>query len=268
MQFHWHTEPFLLIGLLVPCWLYAMIIGPYRDRWYRGDSNILLWRAVSFYAGWAFFYIAVGSPIDQLGEDYLFFVHMIQHMLLIYIVPPLLIVGLPPQLVDQIPSQSFLAKALRVFFNPIFAGLTFSVVYTLWHIPLLYELALRDKPMHILEHATMFGLGFCMWWPVIGSSHKVLPKSGFGVRILYTFLLMVGQLPVFAFLCFSGNALYDTYVWAPRIIEGLDPLNDQILGGIIMKVSNMAVSLGTIAYCFYSWYLRDAAQEFGAAEQA
>jgi len=70
--------------------------------------------------------------------------------------------------------------------------------------------------------------------------------------MLAIFLLMVGQLPVFAFLTFAGEAIYPTYAWAPRIID-LDPLNDQILGGIIMKVVNMGFSLTILAISFYFW---------------
>jgi putative membrane protein len=70
--------------------------------------------------------------------------------------------------------------------------------------------------------------------------------------MLAIFLLMVGQLPVFAFLSFAGEPLYPTYAWAPRIIE-LDPLNDQILGGIIMKIVNMIFSLTILGVTFYFW---------------
>ena len=90
-----------------------------------------------------------------------------------------------------------------------------------------------------------------MLWPYLSKSCLV-PRHNFGVRMLAIFLLMVGQLPVFAFLTFAGEAIYPTYVWAPRIIN-LDPLNDQILGGIIMKVVNMGFSLTMLAITFYQW---------------
>ena len=97
----------------------------------------------------------------------------------------------------------------------------------------------------------MFSLGFIMLWPYLTNS-RLVPRPGYGIRMLAIFLLMVGQLPVFAFLSFAGEAIYPTYIWAPRIIN-LDPLNDQILGGIIMKVVNMGFSLTILAISFYNW---------------
>ena len=140
---------------------------------------------------------------------------------------------------------------MRLLSHPACGGLLFTFVYTVWHVPALYELALHDKRMHILEHWTMFSLGLIMLWPYLSKSCLV-PRRSFGVRMLAIFLLMVGQLPVFAFLTFAGEAIYPTYIWAPRIIN-LDPLNDQILGGIIMKVINMGFSLTMLAITFYQW---------------
>ena len=90
-----------------------------------------------------------------------------------------------------------------------------------------------------------------MLWPFLTNS-KIVPKRSYPLRLVSVFLLMVGQLPVFAFLTLSGEPLYLTYEWAPRIID-LDPLNDQILGGLIMKITNMVFSLTLIGICFYKW---------------
>lgn len=97
----------------------------------------------------------------------------------------------------------------------------------------------------------MFSLGLLMLWPYLTTSLRV-PRRSYGLRMLAIFLLMVGQLPVFAFLTFAGESIYPTYAWAPRIIN-LDPLNDQIIGGIIMKVVNMGFSLTILAISFYLW---------------
>ena len=116
---------------------------------------------------------------------------------------------------------------------------------------MLYEAALHDKRIHVLEHWTIFLPSILMLWPYLTTSKRV-SRCGYGIRMVAVFLLMVGQLPVFAFLSFSGEPLYQTYEWAPRIID-LDPLNDQILGGIIMKVVNMTFSLTFLGISFYLW---------------
>ncbi|MCG8527070.1 MAG: cytochrome c oxidase assembly protein [Opitutales bacterium] len=254
MQLHWHTEPFLLISLLAACWAFTLFTGPYFFKWSgQADGTYPLLKKVSFYGSVLILYLAVGSPLDQLAEDYLFFAHMIQHMLLIYVVPLFLYASLSKELTEYLFQGKGTQRIARLLGHPVFAGFVFIAVYTIWHIPLLYEAALHDKWIHVLEHGTMLITAIWMWWPFLSPCKKYLRASSYGVRILYAFLLMVGQLPVFAFLSFANVAIYETYVWAPRIIPGLDPLNDQILGGIIMKVTNMGVSLTIISWCFYKW---------------
>lgn len=250
MQLHWHTEPLLLITLLGAGWLYALAIGPLRSRIIEG-VKFPLGQCILFYTGLMITYLAVGSPLDQLGEQFLFSAHMLQHMLLIYTSTTLFIYGTPAWLIDYLLRPKPLRKIMGLLTHPACGGLLFTFVYTVWHVPALYEAALQDKRIHILEHWTMFSLGFIMLWPYLTNS-TLVPRPAYGVRMLAIFLLMVGQLPVFAFLCFAGEAIYPTYIWAPRIID-LDPLNDQILGGIIMKVVNMGFSLTILAISFYSW---------------
>jgi len=238
------------MSLLGIGWLYALAVGPLRGH-LAGDTPFPLRQCILFYCGLAIVYLAVGSPLDQLGEQFLFSAHMVQHMLLIYCATTLFIFGTPAWLIDWLLRPDWICKPMRLFTHPAFGGLVFTFVYTAWHIPGPYEAALRDKTIHILEHWTMFSLGLLMLWPYLTNSTRV-PRHRYGVRMLAIFLLMIGQLPVFAFLCFAGEAIYPTYVWAPRIIP-LDPLNDQILGGIIMKVVNMGFSLTILGISFYYW---------------
>jgi len=250
MQLHWHTEPLLLISLLGVGWLYALAIGPLRSR-LAPATQFPLRQCILFYLGLILTYLAVGSPLDQIGEQFLFCAHMVQHMLLIYFATTLFIYGTPAWLIDWVLTPEPLRKFMNVLTHPACGGFLFTFVYTIWHIPVLYEAALHDKRIHILEHWTMFGLGIIMLWPYLTNSTRV-PRRSYGISMLAIFLLMVGQLPVFGFLSFANEAIYPTYAWAPRIID-LDPLNDQILGGIIMKVVNMGFSLTILGISFYHW---------------
>ena len=257
MQLHWHTEPLLLISLLLVGWLYALGTGPLRGK-IDPTAKYPLAKAVLFYSGLIITYLAVGSPLDQIGEQFLFSAHMVQHMLLVYCSTTLFIFGTPSWLIDYLLKPEAVRKVVSVLTHPACGGLLFTVIYTAWHVPGLYELALRDKRIHILEHWTMFGLALLMLWPYLTLSKRV-PRRSFGIRMIGMFLLMVGQLPVFAFLTLAGDAIYPTYIWAPRIIN-LDPLNDQILGGIIMKVINMGFSLTILGTAFYAWSKSEAAE--------
>ncbi|WOO39470.1 cytochrome c oxidase assembly protein [Rubellicoccus peritrichatus] len=251
---HWHTEPLLLLLVIGVGWLYCLWIGPLRSR-IAPNEKYPTCKCISFVSALIIGYLTVGSPLDQIGEDFLFSAHMIQHMLLVYVCPPLLLWGTPVWLADAALQNAIIRKIWRILTRPVFAGMLFTFLYTLWHIPGLYEAALRTKWVHVLEHWCMFLPAIWMWWPIMGPS-KLVPPSSYGIRMVYIFALMVGQLPVFAFLTLSEAVLYPTYEFAARITE-LTPLQDQILGGVIMKVSNMIVSLTVLGTSFYFWYQKD-----------
>ena len=97
---HWHTEPALIGGLLFICWCYAIIVGPYRKNFSPNlpySHRHTLW----FSAAVITFYLAVGSPLDAMGENFLFFAHMIQHNILMYLSPLFLLLGIPREIVDE-----------------------------------------------------------------------------------------------------------------------------------------------------------------------
>lgn len=256
MQLHWHTEPFLLLSILGAGWVYALCIGPFRHKIEPGAVRFPLRHCCFFFSGLALVYLAVGSPLDQIGEQFLFSAHMFQHLLLIYVAPFLFFWGLPAWLVDRPLQWAPLRKIARFLTFPLVGGASFTIVLTLWHVPTAYEAALQNKAIHILEHVTMFGTAVMMLW-CFASPSKVLPAAAYGIRMLTIFLLMVAQIPLFAFLTFADSVHYPTYEWAPRIIPWLDPLGDQILGGLIMKVSNMIVSLIIFGLSFYLWFRRE-----------
>ena len=118
---HWHTEPLLLLLVVGACWAHALMCGPFRERFLPGRTEYPVWHAVRFHLGVLVAYVAVGSPLDQMGESFLFWAHMLQHMLLIYISAPLIVTGLPPEFIDGylLGGRPRLARALRVLTHPI-----------------------------------------------------------------------------------------------------------------------------------------------------
>lgn len=249
--YHWHTEPTLIGGILFVAWIYAVLLGAYRTKHFP-TLPFPKTRVFCFSSGLVIFYLAVGSPLDPLGENFLFFAHMIQHNILMYISPPLVLLGLPPEFLDRFLSRRPVIEVLFKFFcHPIIAGLLFTVIFSFWHIGVFYEAALRDKTIHMAEHLTMFFASVLMWWPICSESKRV-PAISYGPQMLYVLALMLGQTPIFAILTFSKDVLYDTYFYAERIIE-ISPLEDQKAGGVLMKLANMAVSLGVLSSVFYRW---------------
>jgi putative membrane protein len=247
---HWHNEPLLVGGIVFAGWLYAMLAGPWRERIAPGEPFPTR-PAVAFYSGLVLFYLAVGSPLDQIGERFLFFAHMIQHLLLVYPVALLVLIGMPPWMLGLITRPSPAQPALRLITRPLMAAMIYVLVLSAWHVPYLYEVALRDKGWHIVQHLCFFGTAVIMWWP-IASPDRHLPASHPGSQILYVFSLGVLQTPLAAFLTFSKEPLYPTYEFAPRLTE-LSPLEDQIAGGATMAVGGMFLSVAIIAWSFLRW---------------
>lgn len=245
---HWHTEPLLVGGILILSWAYALAIGPYRNTCHSFPRK----EAVYFGAGVLSFYLAVGSPLDALGENFLFSAHMAQHNILMYVTPLLLILGIPTWLADgPMERHHWLRRIVKFLVHPIIAGISFTLVFSIWHVPYLYEWALHDKAIHAAEHLSMLFASLQIWW-CIASSSQIAPRIGYGGQIIFVFLLMVGQTPLFAFLTFSGDVFYPTYAYAPRVID-LSPIQDQVLGGVTMKLANMFTSLAVMSVAFYKW---------------
>ena len=253
---HWHTEPLLLLLIVGVIWGYTLVCGPYRERLAPQLTRYPVKSSTSFYFGVFFAYVAVGSPLDQLGESFLFSAHMMQHMLLIYVSAPLILLGLPPELTDSfLLKNPRLTKILRFLVHPLTAGVLFNLSFSTWQFPELYELALRNRTVHVVEHWMMFLPALIMVWPLVSRS-KVLPRLGGGGAMLYSFALMIADLPIWAALIFAEHPIYETYLLAPRI-SWLSASQDMIMGAVIMKAFNEVFALTNMGIAFYAWYQRD-----------
>jgi len=248
---HWHNEPHLIGGLILLGWLYAILTGPFRGRLAPAQPYPRA-QAIRFYAALIVFYLAVGSPLDQIGERFLLSAHMIQHQLLIYVSAVLFLLGLPSWLLQPITSQTSLRLLLSLLAHPVICGLVYTITLSVWHVPGLYDLALRDKNIHVIEHLMFFGAALFYWWPILSPSPEY-PRRGYASQIIYLFAVTIGMTPVFVFIAFSDNVLYPTYEFAPRLIDRLNPMEDQLLGAAIMKIGGISVTLLVMAIAFYEW---------------
>ncbi len=249
---HWHNEPFLIGGIILLGWLYAVVTGPLRDRLAPGTPYPTR-RALMFYGALVIFYLAVGSPLDQAGERFLLSAHMLQHQLIIYPAAILFLLGLPEWTVRPITARPALRTLLRILTNPVVCGVTYCVVISCWHFPFLYDWALQDRTVHIIEHFCFFGAALFLWWPVCSPSRE-FPPTPYAWQMFYYLGVTIGMTPVFAYITFSTDILYPTYEFAPRIIEGFSPKDDQLLAGVMMKLGGMAVMICAFAISFYRWY--------------
>lgn len=248
---HWHNEPLLVGGLVFLGWLWALLAGPLRARLAPGEPFPRR-QAWCFYSALVLFYLAVGSPLDQIGERFLFSAHMFQHMIIMYPAPVLLLCGLPWWMIDAGLDHPSARRPLRVLLGPLACGVISTLVISLWHAPWLYDWALQDKVVHVIEHLMFFGASVLFWWPILSPS-RAFPPLSYGSRMLYIFCLEVAMTPVFAYVTFSANILYPTYEYAPRLFATFTPGDDQMLAGSMMKLTSMMVSLIAFGLCFFRW---------------
>src|SRR5690606_34844869 len=120
--------------------------------------------------------------------------------------------------------------------HPVVAFVAFNGIYTLWHLPFFYQLALRYHWLHFFQHVTMVVTAFMMWWPLLSPTPQ-LPRLSFVGQAVYVFGMVAAQLPVFAPITYATAPLYGFYAEQPRVL-GLSPLADQQWAGIIMKISS------------------------------
>ena len=248
---HWHNEPFLTGGLILAGWLYAILAGPLRGRLAPGTPYPAR-QAALFYGALVLFYLAVGSPLDQIGERFLLTAHMGQHLVIMYPVALLILLGIPGWMVDPVLSRPALRSPLKMLFSPLSCALVSTLVISGWHAPFLYEWTLQDKLVHVGEHLMFLAVSLLYWWP-LASPSAVFPAPGYGVRILYLFGTEVAMIPVSAYVVFSSDILYPTYEFAPRLLAGFTPADDQLAAGILMKIAGMLVSLTALGVCFFKW---------------
>ena len=239
------------MGLTVLEGAYLFAVGPLRERYNLADE-IDPRHVATFTAGVLVIFVALLSPIHELSDNYLFSAHMIQHVLLTLIAPPLLIIGCPDWVLRPLLRPNLAFRAARALTHPVAAFGAFNVIFSMWHIPSLYNLSVNSHWVHVLEHLMFMGAAVLMWWP-IASMMPELPRLAYPLQMAYLFLLSVAQLIVFAPVTFSSEPLYQSYVKAPRI-WGISALTDQQMGGIIMKMGGAVLFLALIVVLFFRWF--------------
>jgi len=248
----WHREPGIVLALIAAGWLYSLVTGPWRGRIAPGLPAYPREHAIRFYAGLALAYLALGSPFDQLSRVFLFSAHMVRDLLLLYPVAALLLLGMPPWLVDRALDRPFLRRPLGVLLSPIVCGAVFILVVAVWHMPRPLEGALQWPPVAALQAASMVLVGLLFWWPLVSPS-RVFPAAGHGIRALYLACVQVALTALFSYVFMADHAIYPTFQYAPRLVAALDPLEDQRLAGVLLVLVSSLTLLGALGIGFFRW---------------
>ena len=247
-ELSWGLHPSVLLGTGLLGALYFYGIGPWRRR--RGLPPAPRWKVASFVAALLVLLGALNGPMHDLSDYYLFSVHMVQHLLLTLLLPPLLILGLPGWLLEPLLRPPAVRRAARMLTHPVVAAVVFTVTIAVWHVSQYYELMMRNHEVHIVTHLMFMATATLLWWPVMSPVPDILPRMGYGIGMLYLFLVGIPMQIVAALITLSDRVLYPWYSAAPRT-WGLSPLDDQQLGGLVMWVpagfAYLAAALGIVA---------------------
>ncbi len=257
---HWHGHPDALLGLALLQGAYLLCVGPLRRR-YRLADEADPRQTANFTAGILVILVALVSPIHVLSDNYLFSVHMLQHVLLTLVAPPLIILGLPEWLIRPLLRPNWSFRLARVATHPVVAFGIFNIVFSIWHVPSLYGTSVNHHSIHVAEHLMFMGSAMLMWWPIV-SIMPELPRLTQPLQIGYLFALSVAQIIVFAIITFAKEPLYEFYVNAPRI-STISPVLDQQIGAIAMKVASGTLFLVLMIIIFLRWFGEDEQSEQG-----
>jgi putative membrane protein len=249
-QWSWALHPSVLIGTGILGALYFYGIGPLRRRRSLGPPASP-WQVASFVAGLVVLLVSLNGPVHDLSDYYLFSVHMVQHLLLTLLFPPLLILGLPGWLLRPLVQHLPVLRIARVLTHPVVAAVIFTATIVFWHLPPYYDLMMRDHDVHIVTHLMFMVTATIMWWPVM-SPVPELPRLPYALGMLYLFLVGIPMQLVGALITLSGHILYPWYAAAPPT-WGLSPADDQQLGGLLMWIPGGLWMFFAIGVLFFAW---------------
>src|SRR2546422_3760953 len=193
---------------------------------------------LAFSAGCAALLAALTGPLHDLSDYYLSSAHMVQHLVLTLVVPPVWLAGAPGWMLDALVARAARARrvapVLRWLTRPLPAFAAFGVALVAWHLPGPYNAALETHAWHVVEHLVLLGASVLGWWPILSRSER-LPALPYAGQILYLFVFGMPMTVVAALITGAEHVLYPYYAAAPRVFD-LTPLADQQLGGVIMWV--------------------------------
>lgn len=253
----WTWDPLVLLGLALSAWLYARGL---RRLWARAGvgQGIKKWEAGAFAAGWLSIVIALISPLDPLS-DVLFSAHMAQHEVLMLVSAPLLVLGRTllaffwafedrERIGRRLQSPRVLS-AWHGLTGPLVVWVLHAVALWVWHVPGLYEAALRNEAVHAVQHLSFFVTASLFWWALV---HGRFGRIGYGMAVFYVFTTAVHSSILGALLTVARRLWYPIYE-ARTLRWNLDPLEDQQLAGLLMWVPAGVIFLVLGLALFAAW---------------
>jgi putative membrane protein len=278
--FSWSAQwsPIFLACLIFAGLVYWLYTGKYRHR-FSGSQPVSVKTRAFFISGLAVIYIAHGSPLDLMGH-LMFSAHMTSMSLAYLIAPPLLWLGTPDWMIRPVIEKYFTGRAKFVF-NPVFTLLLFNGLFSFYHLPVIHDYVMTNYAVHTLFYIALYIAALLMWWYMVSPLPDWNRLSDLK-RLGYVFANGVLLTPACALIIFAGAPLYAIYSDAETWVQALgycvpgmdaaaflkqyggpgtfalmDPVHDQQLGGVIMKLTQETVYGAILFYVFIRWYRRE-----------
>ena len=245
-RYQLHLEVWLLIAFLISSYIYVVrVLGPRAVP--AGEPIVTRRQLTCFIAGILIMFLSTDWPMHDIAEEYLYSVHMSQHMALTYFMPPLVVLATPEWFVRTLVGDGRAYRALRFFTFPVRAGLLFNLGVVISHIPGVVNASVSNGPLHYFVHVLLVLTSILMWMPVCGPLKELqmapMPK------MIYLFLnSVVATIPA-GWLTFAEGVVYKHYN-IPTRVWGVSVSNDQQIAGAIMKLGG-SIFLWTIIVAMF-----------------
>jgi cytochrome c oxidase assembly factor CtaG len=266
----WQAQPTVLLGIGITVVLYGA--GIVYSRRHGLARHLRWWQPVTFALGLLLVIVALMSPLDALADSYLW-AHMVQHEILTMAVPPLLLLSAPAwPLWRGVPRSTRLASLRWVMrrgwprrvwhqltgwmTNPVAAFLLFEVVFSAWHLPVLYDLALEYEPVHVLEHMLFLGTALAFWAQVI-PSRPWRPRLSYPMRLIYVIGASLWANVIGSVFMFSNGPMYPFYAALPRTPGMMTVVMDQHFAAAAMDIPGVLIFFAACMSLIGLWLQAD-----------
>jgi putative membrane protein len=252
MNFFNLWNPVILLFVVVVLLLYMRSIVWRKER-YSDEEPVSGKQKALFITGMALFYIGQGSPLNFIGQHYLFSAHMLQQSILYLIMPIFILRGLPEWMLVPIQRNKVSYAVLRFFSHPLIAILLFNTLFSIYHVPFVMDNLMAHEFALLGYHAVLLFCAFMMWMPIFTPLTDEEPMSGLK-KLAYVFANGVLLTPACALIIFANAPIYSMYQNVNVPFEFLSVLEDQQLGGTLMKIIQEIVYGIVLFVIFRKWY--------------
>lgn len=254
----WHFD--WLVYLLIVGMMYHFLTGHVAKKYHLQKEPLTFWRKFSFYSGLFVIFLCNGTPILDLGMDYLFSAHMLSMALMYLILPPAIILGLPDWMYRKLFQFRLLKTVFSWFTHPIITILLFNLFFSIYHVPFIFNALSVNLPFHLAYHYFLVVLAFMMWWPIVCPIQE-MDKMSELQKMAYIYANGVLLTPACALIIFGGTPIYTHFMDAPRVFHVFTVIYDQQFGGVIMKLIQEIIYGFALGYVFRNWVKKQRMQD-------